>query len=78
MDLMFLNSLEIDQYVIQVYNESPIEVRVKYLIHQTHEHWLHIGQTKGYNHELIIPISCTKKYLMNVNLLDMKLIVSQL
>ena len=78
MDLVFLNSSRIDQYVIEEYDETLIKVPVKYSIHQTHEQLWRIGQPKEYNRKLIMPKAFSKSSLKNISLLDMKLIVSQL
>ena len=78
MDIIFLTSLGIDQYVIQEYNEKPINVHVEYSIHQIHKHKLCISVPKGYYRELIILIACMKRNLANVIPMNIELIVSQI
>jgi hypothetical protein len=63
---MLFFTLEIDQDIINEYNDKLVQLRQEYTIHQVHEMCRSIGESKRHNQILVQPIPGREGSLRNV------------
>ena len=76
--LMFFYSGQTDQNVIDEYHYKLIHLFHENLVHHIHEVGRGIGESKGHDGELILPIPSDKGCLGNVLSPDLNLMVPKL
>ena len=74
--ILFLNQ-RIHQYVVNKYDDELIKIKLKHLIHQSHEDGGGISHSEWHNQELEVSVSDSKSRLRYVSLSHTQLVMPQ-
>lgn len=75
---MLLHRPGIYQNIIKKHQDKLVQIRVDNAIHQAHEHQKRNGQPKWDNCELIMSLTRTKSFTMNIILSNSNFMLPQL
>lgn len=68
MIFIFLLGLKIDQYIINKHNHQSIQHQPANTVHQVHEHWRCISESKWHQHELVVYVTNSQGRLLNIHI----------